>query len=43
MELINSDAIEIEPNYAVIDYEKCNECGIYKDICTNNAIHNNQA
>ena len=42
MELINSDAIEIEPNYAVIDYEKCNECGICKDICTNNAIHNNQ-
>ena len=42
MELINSGEIGIEPYYAVIDNEKCDECGICKDLCSNNAINNNQ-
>ncbi len=39
MELVNSSAIGIEPCYAVIDHDKCNECGICKNFCSNSAIH----
>ncbi len=38
-ELLNSGKIGIEPKYAVIDGEICDECGECLDICLNGAIH----
>ena len=41
MELMSSDTIEIKPKYAVIDSEKCIECGECVDFCSSGAIHIN--